>query len=572
MEPRTDTMQPTTCVYVLSDVDGYKYKLVMQGDVRLLTMRKVKRYLQRASGIDPTQQLITFNSVRLDDAMSGKDAGLFDGAILRLQQVSSSSAALATCLPMGGALPRHGASSGSGGDNSFAAYPLNTERRGSRAVSAKCGQLVDEKSSRMTVSVERAAGDSVQRISSPRTLPPPLLCLPPKQVTSGAERNAGDAASRTTHDSEAAIGGPSPSELAGATIATSSTRQGTPQEASFAVSPESRDVQAYYRQLEEKVAALSLDNVRLREQLQVAARQAADASTDWRQAEEVRRLKAALAMAQQGAKDAERAAADRWRIKEEELVKELDLLREERRRICEETAAQEVKLQELIHSMEGEIRGLKHELHDKDDALQEARLSLAELRFRGSRPTDMAGRGSGCWSADRATHPFAPPASLSARTPLHQCQSDGSKGLDDLADTALQCLAQALESAAPLELNSANDTCVIPIADGLNVLVTLDRETERLYLYAPLLSCLPSSPCQRMQLYEMLLEGALLGKDTAGGGIGVSLESNLVLISVSSSLRHSDASALAATAAPFLTAAREWVKKIDELLSIRRAF
>ncbi|KAG5488328.1 hypothetical protein JIQ42_08492 [Leishmania sp. Namibia] len=569
MELKADAEQPTTCVYVLSDVDGYKYKLVMQGDVQLLSVRKVKRYLQRASGIHPAQQLITFNSVRLDDTMSGKDAGLFDGAILRLQQVSPSSAALATYISVDGTPPLYGARSGAGGCSSFTVIRGGARNKSKRTSSGKGGSSVDEALSPTPVSADRAAVGGPQLIRSPRTLPPPLRCLSPNQPISGPARDAGDAASRTRQEAEAGIRCHSLPVLAEATSVTTSAPRTTPQGPSASVNGDGEDVHAYCRELEGKVATLSLDNVRLREQLQAVARQAAEVSTDWRQEEEVRRLKAALVKAQQGAKDAERAAAHRWRIQEEELVKELDLLREERRRFYEESTAQEVKLQELVRSMEGEIRGLKYELHDKDEALQAARLSLAELRFKGSPRTDLTGRGSDSWSAGHASHPFSPATSLSAGIPLDQRQSDGSSGLDELAEAALGCLTRALEHAAPLELDTANDTCVVPVADDLNVLVTLDRETERLYLYATLLNCLPSSQ-QRMQLYEMLLEGALLGKDTGGAGIGVSLESNLVLMSVSTSLRHSDASALAVLAPSFVAAARSWTKAIDALLSTRK--
>ncbi|AYU82661.1 hypothetical protein, conserved [Leishmania donovani] len=567
MESSAAAAAPTTCVYVLSDVDGYKYKLVMQGDLQLLTVRKVKRYLQRAAGIDPAQQLLTFNSVALDDTMSGKDAGFFDGAILRLQQVSSSSAALAQCISVDGASPFHRAHGGPGCSSSFTALPRGEQDTGTRTSPRGDGSFFAETSPRLSASAATGVVGAPQLISSPRALPPPLRCLSPNKLTGGAECEAYDAASCRRRGVVAGVAYSSPPELAGTTSVTVSTPQVIPGRASSAPNADGDGFHVYYRELEEKVAALSLDNVRLREQLQVVARQAAEACTDGRHEEEVKRLKAAVAMAQEGVKDAERAAADRWRVKEEELVKELDLLREERRRFHEESTAQEAKLQELVHSMEGEIRGLKYELHDKDEALQAARLSLAEAQSEKRSRTDVARRGVDICPRGEANHPFAPAASRRARIPLHQRQHGGSSSIDELAETALEYLTQAFESATPLVLEPENDTCVVPVANDLKVLVTLDRETERLYLYVTLLNHLPSSPVQRMQLYEMLLEGALLGKDMAGGSVGVSLESNLVLMSVSANLRHSGASALAATAAPFVNAAQAWTKSIDVLLN-----
>ncbi|CAG9582194.1 conserved hypothetical protein [Leishmania major strain Friedlin] len=567
MESATAAAAPTACVYVLSDVDGYKYKLVMQGDLQLLTVRKVKRYLQRAAGIDPAQQLLTFNSVALDDTMSGKEAGFFDGAILRLQQVYSSSAALAQCISADGSSPFHSAHGGPGCASSFTAPPRGAQDPGTRTSPRGNGSFFAEASPRLSAPATRGAVGASQLISSPHALPPLLRCLSPNQLAGGAKREAHDAVSCTRRDVVAGMAYSSPPELAGTTGTTASTPQVIPGRTSSASSADGDGVHVYYRELEERVAALSLDNVRLREQLQAVARQAAEACTDGRHEEELKRLKAAVAVAQESVKDAERAAANRWRVKEEELVKELDLLREERRRFHEESTAQEAKLRELVHSMEGEIRGLKYELHDKDEALQAARLSLAELRSEKRSWTDAVRRGVDICPRGEASHPFAPAASRHARIPLQQRQHGCSANIDELAETAMEYLTQAFESATPLELEPENDTCVVPVADDLNVLVTLDRETERLYLYVTLLNHLPSSPTQRMRLYEMLLEGALLGKDMAGGGVGVSPESNLVLMSVSANLRHSGASALAATAAPFVIAAQAWTKSIDVLLN-----
>ncbi|CBZ30426.1 conserved hypothetical protein [Leishmania mexicana MHOM/GT/2001/U1103] len=567
MESSTAAAAPTTCVYVLSDVDGYKYKLVMQGDVQLLTVRKVKRYLQRAAGINPAQQLLTFNSVALHDTMSGKDAGFFDGAILRLQQVSSSSAALAKCISACGASPFHSSHGVPGCASLLTAPPRGAQDPDTRTSPRRDGSFFAETSPRLSAPAARGVVGVPQLIGSPRALPPPLRRLSPNQLTGGAEREVYDAASCPSRDVVAGMAYSSPLELTGASSATASTPQAIPGGTSSAPNAHGDGVQAYCRELEEKVAALSIDNVRLREQLQVVARQAAEACPDWRHEEEVKRLKAAVALAQESVRDAERAAADRWRVKEEELVKELDLLREERRRFQEESTAQEAKLQELVHSMEGEIRGLKYELHDKDEALQAARLSLAEVQSEKCSWTDVARRGVDICPPGEASHPFAPAGPRHTRIPQDQPQHGGSASIDELAETALTYLTQAFESAAPLELEPENDTCVVSVAKDLNVLVTLDRETERLYLYVTLLNHLPSSAAQRMQLYEMLLEGALLGKDMAGGGVGVSLESNLVLMSISVNLRHSAASALADAAAPFVKAAQAWTKSIDVLLN-----
>ncbi|GET92383.1 hypothetical protein, conserved [Leishmania tarentolae] len=566
MESSTTLATPTSCVYVLSDVDGYKYQLVMQGDVELLTVRKVKRYLQRAAGIDPAQQLLSFNSVALDDTMTGKDAGLFDGAILRLQQVSSSPAALATGISTDAAWPYHSTLGGPGTASSFPAPPLGAEHGGNRTSTGRKDFFLEETPSGMSATMTIPALRAPQQMSNPRDLPAPLQRLSASQLTGGAEPVMYKAAS-CMGDVVAGLDYASLPVPEGTTDATGSTVPGVSGGNSSAANTVSGDVHAYHRELEEKVAALSIDNVRLREQLQAVGRQAAESCTNWKHEEEVKRLKAAVAMLQKSVNDAERAAADRWRVKEEELVKELDLLREERRRLQEDASAQEAKLQELVHSMEGEIRGLKYELHDKEEALQATRLSLAEIQKEKRPCRDLPCRGAHSFSRDESLHTLELAESHHARIPLHQRQHGGGTSIDELAQTALEYLTQAFESAFRLELEPDNDTCVLPIDNDLNLLVTLDRETERLYMYVTLLNHLPSPPAQRLQLYEMLLEGALLGKDMAGGGVGVSLESNLVLMSISANLRHGGPTALAATAAPFAKAAQAWKKRIDALLN-----
>ncbi|KAK7196273.1 Tir chaperone protein (CesT) family [Novymonas esmeraldas] len=503
----TDAASGLRCVYVLSDVDGYKYKLVMQGDVRLLSVRKIKRYLQRSAGIEPAHQLLTFNGASLADTMSGEEAGLFDGAILRLQQVPPSSTTAAAQRSGSADAHQHstrgrheatGTSTTRGSSHRFSfAHP---EDRGRLTYAPqKDGSVVLTSSPLLPVSTARAAVAvaAPQLIRSARGTP--LRCLSPNKLA--AEADGAD------------------------TGGTPSAKQDS----------RGDNMRAYCRELEARIATLSVDNVRLREQLQVVARQAAEAFPDWKLEEEVSRLKAALAQAQRGVADATRAAAERWRVKEEELVKELDLLREERRRLQEETVTHESRLQELVRSMEGEIRGLQHELHDKEEALQAARVSLATARH------------------DIPSTPLPP----------HSC---ASSSLDELAGAALRCLTEALDLTTPLELDGSNDTCVVPVSDALNVLITLDRESEHMFLYATLLNDLPSSPVLRLRLYEMLLQGALLGRDTAGGGVGVSLEANLVLMGVSAPLRYCEASALAVTAAPFVAAAQTWTERIDAVL------
>lgn len=90
------------------------------------------------------------------------------------------------------------------------------------------------------------------------------------------------------------------------------------------------------------------------------------------------------------------------------------------------------------------------------------------------------------------------------------------------------------------------------------MLLTFDPVTDRLYLYATLLSELPHDPLQRLKLYEALLEGALLGREMAGGGVGVSVKNELVLLALSVDLRHCDDRCLSAACGPFIESYLKW--------------
>ncbi|KAL7707797.1 Ubiquitin family/Tir chaperone protein (CesT) family [Lotmaria passim] len=516
---------PARCFYVLSDVDGYKYKLILQGELHQLTVRRIKKYLQKAAGVAAPQQLLTFNGNTLHDDMSGEEVGLFDGAILRLQQAApnASEDLHSSCSHSDGHRPANGPAADVGSmATSCLLQRVTRHHVGSSRDRARCTALLPQSYSLVESTVMPAStltggvAATTAEPSPPQQLPPSTAPCKHISGTSDKSRDVGNVTSPL-------IANLGPVKEVGHTM--------------------HGDAQTYCRALEARVATLSIENVRLREQLHVVARQAAEAngSADWKNEEEIAQLKAALAAARRATTEADEAATQRWRVKEEELVRELDLLREERRRLRDDAAGQEAKLQELLHSMEGEIRSLKYELREKEEALQTTRLSLAGLKSQ----QDQSSRG------DQATS--------SALLPL-------SGSIDVLAEQALTHLSYFLATPVPLQLDPENDTCVVPLSDTLNMLVTLDRETEHLYLYVALLDKLPASPVQRMRLYEMLLQGALLGKDMAGGGAGLSTESNLILMSISADLRHNGALALAAAAPSFVKSAQLWRKMVDELL------
>lgn len=493
----TPPSQDTKCVYVLSDIDGYKYKLVMQGDVGLLSVRTIKRYLAKAAGIDVQHQQISFNGDVLGDSTRGREIGLFNGAILRLKQ---------TVL----------------------------EAAPSLASSAVCDAAACEPARRSTThTIPVYDGASTSRSTSFPS------ATSPSPANSAGLRFSDRGAAITMEDSTEVAGWSSSARQPQHSMEL--MQHNSSHVSTAAPSPVSDTEASRHSELERRVAHLSMENVRLREQLQVVAQQAAASSSDWKLEEELAKLKNDLAAAVRAKADVERSAAVKWQVKEEELAKELDLLREERRRMQRDAVGSEERHVGLLHRLEGEIRGLKNELRDKEEAMQTLRYSLAELQSRED-----------------------PRAGSEIRPPRSPCFLPS---LDEMVESSLTALSKALNTPQILELDPSTNTCVVPISADLNVLVTLDVETHRLYLYATLLNFLPTSSALRLQLYEALLQGSLLGKDMAGGSVGISTDSGLILMSTSVDLHYSDASALAAAASPFVDAAKGWVSAVHRIVN-----
>lgn len=119
----------------------------------------------------------------------------------------------------------------------------------------------------------------------------------------------------------------------------------------------------------------------------------------------------------------------------------------------------------------------------------------------------------------------------------------------------------------PLRLGD-NHTCVVHLDDeNLSAFITFDPTTKRLFLYATLLNHIPHDAGVRLQLYEELLEGSLLGREMAGGGVGISRKNSLVLISVTVDISAATEYALASIARPFLESVRRWQRIVEGVLA-----
>ena len=75
-----------------------------------------------------------------------------------------------------------------------------------------------------------------------------------------------------------------------------------------------------------------------------------------------------------------------------------------------------------------------------------------------------------------------------------------------------------------------NNTCILGIDNTFSLHITYEPNSDRLYLYCPILDGLPKDDKIRLKLFERLLEGSMLGGQMAGGGIGVAPKEELILL------------------------------------------
>jgi len=151
---------------------------------------------------------------------------------------------------------------------------------------------------------------------------------------------------------------------------------------------------------------------------------------------------------------------------------------------------------------------------------------------------------------------MSPPAPASGDGEEHNPDANAEANLGDFG----MSLGQRLQF-------DESGTCVLEIDARYTVLISYDRETERLYLYSSLLTNIPAEPSVRLHLFETMLEGALLGRDMAGGGVGLSVKNDFILLGTSLPMRVCGSAALRLTMPTFVDALRRWRRKVRELLT-----
>jgi Tir chaperone protein (CesT) family len=111
-----------------------------------------------------------------------------------------------------------------------------------------------------------------------------------------------------------------------------------------------------------------------------------------------------------------------------------------------------------------------------------------------------------------------------------------------------------------------NHTCILGIDNTFSLHLTYEPHSDRLYLYSPILDGLPKDTANRLKLYESLLEGSMLGGQMAGGGIGVAVNEELILMHCVLEMGiGADPSSLRRFAPIFVEAVERWRKRAKDL-------
>jgi hypothetical protein len=115
-----------------------------------------------------------------------------------------------------------------------------------------------------------------------------------------------------------------------------------------------------------------------------------------------------------------------------------------------------------------------------------------------------------------------------------------------------------------------NHTCILGIDNAFSLHLTYEPNSDRLYLYSPILDGLPKDDQTKLKLYEHMLEGSMLGGQMAGGGVGVAVKEELILMHCVLEMgAGADASALRRFAPLFVECVERWRKKAADIMAGR---
>ncbi len=103
-----------------------------------------------------------------------------------------------------------------------------------------------------------------------------------------------------------------------------------------------------------------------------------------------------------------------------------------------------------------------------------------------------------------------------------------------------------------------NNTCILGIDDEFSMHLTYEPNSDRLYVYSPLLDGLPKDEKILLKLYAKLLEGSMLGGQMAGGGVGLAIKEELILMHCVIDMAYAATTLLRAFAPLYVETVEKW--------------
>ncbi len=114
-----------------------------------------------------------------------------------------------------------------------------------------------------------------------------------------------------------------------------------------------------------------------------------------------------------------------------------------------------------------------------------------------------------------------------------------------------------------------NKTCILGIDDEFSLHLTYEPNSDRLFIYSPILDGLPTDDATKLALYEQLLIGSMLGHQMAGGGVGVAPQEQLILMHGWLDMKYAQPVDLRVYAPLFVETVEKWRKQVREIVEGR---
>ena len=549
----------SSVVTVINPVEGKRYKMSMKGEVSRLTVRKIKKYLANSCGIPSEEQTLKYNGVELGDDVLGGEVGLTSGSTLTVERKG----------------------------------PNDQPFIGSPAKQALEMETLDQQ--RAMLQHERMRREEEFRRHQ-ETLQGSISQAEMRRRDLMREKQEKEEELRRLQELEEAA------EKERERLA-EYRKQEAEREAMRARDLEARKEQlSRERALQRQLEMQKLENERKKMllQQQQAEYEAEKARVERERKEHQERIKRQELAIREKEVEMERAHVEAQRARRE-LEAEKAVLQQQRsaesHRLTHERSVEAQRLHEAVnsshsnhhtpHTTDLHVRsnrststpisnGMNNtrssSIADKERELERLRQQKTELEqslhYEKELERQIAIERSHLQGRSREGSPDAPPAAASHIPIITPRAGDTSGKGTDARALALENLGQLAQDLGVRSLQlDDNNTCVVSVEEKYTLLITFDASTERLYIYSTLATFIPANPDVKLRLYEFLMEGALLGRDMCGGGVGASLKNDFILMSTSIYLPSSSTSALRTIAPLFVESLVKWRARVKDLLA-----